>query len=144
MSGERPDFQQPTGITSQAFGVATEAEATADSNAVGTNIDRRTLAAGGSAFFTLDPNQPNTAVVLERGYVSSDSSTPSQIRITLISQTTGITGNNIEVRFTEAQAPVTLRPGFFVAPGNTYLISVANDTNSSARIETQIALRVVQ
>jgi len=48
MSGERPDFHQPIGIASQAFGVATEAEATADSNAVGTNIDRRTLAAGGS------------------------------------------------------------------------------------------------
>jgi len=144
MSGERPDFHQPIGIASQAFGVATEAEATADSNAVGTNSDRRTLAAGGSALFTLDPNQPNTAVVLERGYVSSDSSTPSQIRITLLSRTTGITGSNLEVRFTEAQAPVTIRPGFFVAPGATYTISVVNDTSATAQIETQIALRVVQ
>jgi hypothetical protein len=144
MSGERPDFQQPTGITSQRGGVASAEEFAAQSDDIGVNVDRRFIAAGNNATFLLDPNLPNSASVVQRVFFQTDSSSPSEVTLQLTTNRNTFTGDDAELFTDASQTPVTVGPGYFITPSTLYLIRIFNNTGSGVNTDLAVVLRRVQ
>lgn len=144
MSGERPDFQQPTGITSQLGGVASAEEFAAQSDDIGVNVDLRTIGAGNSATTLLDPNLPNSPAVIQRVFLRTDSASPAQVTLQVRTNRNTFTGTDAKLFSTAAQAPVAAGPGFFVAPGFLYAVGINNNTSSSVRTNLAVVLRRVE
>ncbi len=144
MSGERPDFQQPTGITSQRGGVASAEEFAAQSDDIGVNVDRRFIGAGNSVTFTLDPNTSSAAVVIQRVFFQATTASPSEVFLQVDTNRQTFTGTVAELFTDASQTPVTVGPGFFLPAGNLYLIQIINDTGSGVSTDLAVVLRRVE
>jgi len=143
MSGERPDFQQPTGITSQQGGVASAEEFAAQSDDVGVNVDIRTLAAGNSVFVNVSPNSPDAPVVIQRVVSLAENVPPSEVSIELFVGSSTFTGTIVQFFFAASQTPISFSPGVFLVAGQGYSIRINNNGSSSATISTTVVLRRV-
>jgi hypothetical protein len=143
MSGERPDFQQPTGITSQRGGVASAEEFAAQSEDVGVNVDIRTLAAGNSVFVNVSPNSPDAPVVIQRVVSEAEGVPPSEVSLSVVAGIQTFTGDILEFNFAASQTPISFSPGVFLVAGQGYSLDIANNGSSSATISTTVVLRRV-
>jgi len=141
MSGERPDFQQPTGITSQLGGVASAEEFAAQSDDIGVNSTRRIVGSGGIQAFTFDPNVSSGAVVIQRVFFQADTSSPSQVALELTTNRSTFTGTDAKLFIDASQAPVSVGPGFFLNAGQTYEITIDNGLGTGVVIELSVVLR---
>jgi hypothetical protein len=144
MSGERPDFQQPTGITSQAGGVASAEEFAAQSDDIGVNTDTRFVSGSSGTAFLLDPNVSSGAVVIQRVFFQAATPSPSEIELQVTTTRTTFTGSDAELFTDASQTPVTVGPGYFLNAGQQYLIDINNNTSSSVVTKLAVVLRRVQ
>jgi len=144
MSGERPDFQQPTGITSQRGGVASAEEFAAQSDDIGVNKISRIIGAGNDILVSFSPGGNSVAVVIQRVFLTAEISNPSLVTLNLNTGVTTFTGETAEFQTTARQTPVSLSPGVFLAPTDNYFIRITNTSRSSAAVEATVVLRRVQ
>jgi len=144
MSGERPDFQQPTGITSQRGGVASAEEFAAQSDDIGVNVDRRFIAAGNGVNFLLDPNISSGGVVIQQVFFQASTATPSEVVLQVRTTRNTFTGTDAKLFTDASQTPVTAGPGFFLPAGILYLIQITNNTGSGVGTDLAVVLRRVQ
>jgi len=144
MSGERPDFQQPIGITSQSGGVASAEEFAAQSDNIGVNVDRRFLGAGNGAIISRTPNISSGVLVIQQVFFSASTATPAEVSLRLETRRSTFTGTDAQLFTDASQAPVTAGPGFFVPANGTYFIVTDNDSSSTVRTDLAVVLRRVQ
>jgi len=144
MSGERPDFQQPTGITSQLGGVASAEEFAAQTDNIGVNTDRRTVGAGNGVTFVQTPNISSGAVVIQQVFFQASTATPSQVVLQVRTTRNTFTGTDAKLFTDASQTPVTAGPGFFLPANRANIIQITNNTSNSVRTDLAVVLRRVQ